>query len=95
MGEIKEFNAALFGERLRELRIERAIGQNRLAHDLSLSNASISYWETGKQEPTASAIFSGAVPAKHCEAANTAMQAASRNVAARRSNEAAAQPRGV
>lgn len=57
MGEIKEFNAALFGERLRELRIERAIGQNRLAHDLSLSNASISYWETGKQEPTASAIF--------------------------------------
>ena len=44
---------------------------------------------------TASAIFSGAVPAKHCEAANTAMQAASRNVAARRSNEAAAQPRGL
>lgn len=42
---------------MRELRIERAIGQNRLARDLSLSNASISYWETGKQEPTASAIF--------------------------------------
>lgn len=57
MSESREFSAALFGERLRELRIERAIGQNRLARDLSLSNASISYWETGKQEPTASAIF--------------------------------------
>lgn len=57
MEERREFSAQLFGERLRELRIEKAIGQNKLAHDLALSNASISYWETGKQEPTASAIF--------------------------------------
>lgn len=57
MNEKKDFDAKLFGERLRELRIEKGIGQNRLALDLSLSNASISYWETGKQEPTASAIF--------------------------------------
>lgn len=57
MDNIREFDVRLFGERLRDLRIEKAIGQNKLARDLSLSNASISYWETGKQEPTASAIF--------------------------------------
>lgn len=51
------FNSKIFGERLRELRIERGLGQNALARTLGLSNASISYWETGKQEPTASAIF--------------------------------------
>ena len=32
-------------------------GQNKLAKDLALSNASISYWENGKQEPSASALF--------------------------------------
>ncbi|MCI7530856.1 MAG: helix-turn-helix transcriptional regulator [Eubacteriales bacterium] len=44
-------------ERLKELRMEKGIGQNRLAKELGLSNASISYWENGKQEPSASAIF--------------------------------------
>ncbi len=39
------------------LRLEKGIGQNLLAKDLELSNASISYWETGKQEPGAAAIF--------------------------------------
>lgn len=39
------------------LRAEKNIGQNALAKHLELSNASISYWETGKQEPTAQAIF--------------------------------------
>ena len=38
------------------MRIEKGVGQNKLAADLDLSNASISYWENGKQEPTASAI---------------------------------------
>lgn len=28
-----------------------------LAKELEISNASISYWETGKQEPTAQAIY--------------------------------------
>ena len=51
------FDSKIFGERLRELRIERGLGQNALARTLGLSNASISYWETGKQEPTASTIF--------------------------------------
>lgn len=57
MNDRIDFDSKLFGERLKELRIERGLGQNALAHALGLSNASISYWETGKQEPTASAIF--------------------------------------
>lgn len=51
------FDRKVFAERLHSLRIEKNIGQNLLAKDLQLSNASISYWETGKQEPCAEAIF--------------------------------------
>lgn len=51
------YNPAVFGERLKELRIEKGVGQNKLAKDLGLSNASISYWENGKQEPSASAVY--------------------------------------
>lgn len=54
---IKEFNRKVFGDRLKELRAEKRIGQNQLAEELDLSNASISYWETGKQEPSAAALF--------------------------------------
>ena len=54
--ELKEFDPKIFAERLRDLRMEKGVGQNKLAEDLGLSNASISYWENGKQEPTASAI---------------------------------------
>lgn len=53
----KTFNPETFAERLKGLRIEKGVGQNKLAEDLSLSNASISYWENCKQEPTAGAIF--------------------------------------
>ena len=53
----KEYDARAAGERLKELRAEKGIGQNKLAKDLSLSNASISKWETGKQEPSASALL--------------------------------------
>lgn len=52
-----EFDRQVFGERLKALRAEKNIGQNFLAKELGLSNASISYWETGKQEPTAAAVF--------------------------------------
>ena len=45
------------GERIKSLRVERGIGQNKLAKDLCLSNASISYWETGKQIPSAEVIY--------------------------------------
>ena len=54
--EIAVFDLKVFAERLRDLRIEKGVGQNKLAADLGLSNASISYWENAKQEPTASAI---------------------------------------
>ncbi len=54
---METFDPKVFGERLRALRLERSIGQNQLAKELELSNASISYWETGKQEPGASAIY--------------------------------------
>ena len=39
------------------LRREREIGQNELAGALGLSNASVSYWETGKQIPSAEAVY--------------------------------------
>lgn len=54
---MNDYNKTKVGERLRILRQEKGIGQNKLAEDLKVSNASISYWETGKQEPSASAIF--------------------------------------
>ena len=54
---MKEFNRAQFAERLKELRTEKNIGQNALAKVLGLSNASVSYWETGKQTPSAEAVF--------------------------------------
>ncbi len=44
-------------ERIKELRKEKNIGQNKLAEEIKISNASISYYETGKQEPTAETIF--------------------------------------
>jgi transcriptional regulator with XRE-family HTH domain len=54
---MKTYNANLVGCRIRELRNELEVGQNKLAADLQISNASVSYWETGKQEPSASALF--------------------------------------
>lgn len=52
-----DYNPMIFAERLKELRAERGVGQNALARELNLSNASISYWENGKQEPCASALY--------------------------------------
>lgn len=44
-------------ERIKTLRTERNIGQNLLAKEIDVSNASISYWENAKQEPSAQAIY--------------------------------------
>lgn len=52
-----EFDRRVFAERLKELRNERGIKQRALAKTLDLSNSSISYWETCKQEPTAGALY--------------------------------------
>ncbi|MDR3293589.1 MAG: helix-turn-helix domain-containing protein [Clostridiales bacterium] len=54
---MREYDSHLVAERLKELRNERHVGQNALAAALSLSNASISYWENGKQEPGAAALM--------------------------------------
>lgn len=54
---MEEFNVIELGERLRMLRNEQNLGQNQLAKLLNISNASVSYWETGKQIPSAEVIF--------------------------------------
>ncbi|MBQ8658990.1 MAG: helix-turn-helix transcriptional regulator [Clostridia bacterium] len=54
---MKKFDCKVMGERLKTLRTEKNIGQNKLAADIEVSNASISYWENGKQEPSAQALF--------------------------------------
>lgn len=46
----------VFGERLRELRRERNIGQIRLAGELDVGKSIISLWETGQCEPTLSKL---------------------------------------
>ena len=47
----------IVAERIRALRVEKGVGQNQLAEDIQVSNASISYWENAKQEPSAQAIY--------------------------------------
>lgn len=54
---MKNFEMKIVAERIKSLRQEKGVGQNLLAKELGLSNASISYWENAKQEPTAEAIF--------------------------------------
>jgi transcriptional regulator with XRE-family HTH domain len=54
---MKTFDRCLVGARIRELRQEKNICQNTLAKNINVSNASISYWETAKQEPGAFALF--------------------------------------
>ena len=43
----------IFAERLKELRAEKGISQEKLAKELQLSKAIICYWETDQSEPTA------------------------------------------
>lgn len=45
-----------FGERLRELRKEKNIGQIQLAKELDVGKSIISLWETDKCEPTLSRL---------------------------------------
>ena len=54
---MKTFDIQIMAERIKTLRTEKNVGQNLLAKELEISNASISYWENGKQEPSAQAIF--------------------------------------
>ena len=48
----------IFGERLKELRVENGIGQVKLAEDLNVSKGIISRWENGLREPKLSNLVS-------------------------------------
>lgn len=43
----------IFGERLKELRMEKGIGQATLAKILGVSSGIVCLWETDRSEPTA------------------------------------------
>lgn len=45
-----------FGERLRELRLEKGLTQKQLAIEIGNAQSAIVYWEANKQEPTISAL---------------------------------------
>jgi transcriptional regulator with XRE-family HTH domain len=46
-----------FKERIKELRIERGLGQELLAKHLGVSKGLISLWENGLREPTMSNLI--------------------------------------
>ena len=47
----------IFGERLKELRIEKKIGQIELSKKLGVSKGTISLWENNLREPTLSNLI--------------------------------------
>ena len=51
------FDVKEMAVRIRALRKEKNVDQNTMAREIDVSNASISYWETGKQIPSAEAIY--------------------------------------
>lgn len=48
----------IFGERLKELRLENGIGQVKLSKDLNVSKGIICLWENGLREPKLSNLVS-------------------------------------
>ncbi len=47
----------IFCERLKELRIEKNLGQIELAQAINVSKGIISFWENGLREPTLSNLI--------------------------------------
>jgi transcriptional regulator with XRE-family HTH domain len=41
----------IFGKRLKELRIEQKLSQQKLGESLGFCNQTISFWESGDREP--------------------------------------------
>lgn len=41
----------IFGIRLKELRVERGLSQQKLGDELGFCNQTISFWESGSREP--------------------------------------------
>lgn len=50
-------NKSTFGEKLKELRLERGLGQVALAKELDVGKSVISLWELNKCEPTLSKLI--------------------------------------
>ncbi len=46
-----------FSENLKDLRLEKGIGQVELANMIGVSKGIISLWENGKREPTLSSLI--------------------------------------
>ena len=51
----------MFGEKLKELRIENKLSQKKLAEELGYTQSMICFWEKGINEPTESAIRKTAI----------------------------------
>lgn len=47
----------IFSQRLKELRMEKAVGQVALAESIGVSKAVVSMWETGKREPSMTSLI--------------------------------------
>lgn len=47
----------MFAERLKELRLEKELGQERLAEELGVSHGTISLWENNLREPKMSNLI--------------------------------------
>ena len=41
----------VFGKKLRELRLEKGLSQQKLGKELGFCNQTISFWESGSREP--------------------------------------------
>ncbi|MBE5743981.1 MAG: helix-turn-helix transcriptional regulator [Clostridiales bacterium] len=41
----------IFGKKLKELRMEKGISQQKLGEELGFCNQTISFWENGSREP--------------------------------------------
>ena len=41
----------VFGKKLRELRLEKGISQQKLGEELGFCNQTVSFWENGSREP--------------------------------------------
>lgn len=48
----------MIGQRIRDLRKEKKMSQSELAKMLAVSQTTVTAWETGKAEPSSSAITS-------------------------------------
>lgn len=46
----------VFGERLKELRLEKGLSQGKLAKETGLTQSCIFYWETAQKSPNAQAV---------------------------------------